>query len=107
MLATLALVLALAALVIAAGLFVLLMRARRARAELAQGQHDGALASDRRCDALQQQLDRLTLERHIDHLSVLVGLSERQGCLEAGAARRLERYVLDLNSEARRTAGAD
>ncbi len=101
MLAILSLGLSLAALVIAAGLFVLLSRARRGRAELARSQHDKALALDRRCDALQYQLDALSLSHRIDHLLDLVGLSERQGRLDGKVARRLEQVAYDLREEAR------
>lgn len=104
MLATLALTFSLAALAATAGLFVLLRRAGRARAELAERQHRAALALDRRCDAIQAQLDALTLSRRIDHLTDLVSISERQGRLPAAAARRLERYVLDLQDQAQRRA---
>ncbi len=101
MLATLSLGLSLVALAIAAGLFVLLRRARLARAELAKRQHDKALALDRRCDAIQRQLDALERRHRIDHLTDLVSVSERQGRLDAGVARRLERYVLELRDESR------
>ncbi len=103
MLEILALGLSVAALALAAGLFVLARRASRARAELAAAQHDAALALDRRCDALQHQLDALRRRQRISHLQELVGVSERQGRLGADVARRLERYVLELHDEARRT----
>ena len=106
MLEILTLGLSLAALVAAAGLLVLARRASRARAELANRQHDAALALDRRCDAIQAQLETLTRRHRIDHLAELVSVSERQGRLPAAAARRLERYVLDLHDEARRLAEA-
>ncbi len=106
MLATLSLALSLVTLALAAGLLVLLRRARQARGELAQSLHDKALALDRRCDVLQRQLDALTLHQGFDRLQRLVSVSERQGRLDAGAARRLERYVLDLHDEARHAAEA-
>ncbi len=105
MLEILSLGLSLAALALAAGLFVLSRRASRARAELASGQHDAAQALDRRCDLLQHQLDALKRRQRISHLSELVAVSERQGRLTAVAARRLERYVLELRDEARAAAG--
>ncbi len=105
MLEILSLGLSLGALALAAGLFVLLRRARRARAELAVSQHDAALALDRRCDALQHQLDDLARRQRISHLTELVRVSEAQGRLTAGTARRLERYVLELRDEARAEAG--
>ncbi len=98
--------LSIAALAAAAGLFVLLRRASRARAELARSQHDSTLALDRRCDRIQAQLDALTRRHRIDHLLGLVSVSERQGRLPAGVARRLERYVRKLHDEARRGAEA-
>ena len=100
MLQLLPLGLSLAALALAAALLVLLRRASRARAELARSQHDAALALDRRCDAMQRQLDALTRRQRIDHLQELVTVSEHQGRLDSGIARRLERYVLDLYDEA-------
>ncbi len=96
--------LSLAALAIVAGSLILLRRAGRERAELAQRLHDTALALDRRCDALQHQLDALALRQRIDHLQDLLGVSERLGRLDGDAARRLERYVLDLRDEQRTAA---
>ena len=106
MLETLALGLSLAALAAAGGLIVLSRRASRARAEQAAAQHDSALALDRRCDALQRQLDALRRRQRIGHLQELVSTSERHGRLPAAAARRLERYVLELHDEARRSGEA-
>ena len=97
--------LSLAALAIAAALLVLLRRASRARAELASSQHDTAMALDRRCDALQQQLDAVTRRQRIGHLQELVSVSEHLGRLDSSIARRLERYVLDLHDEARLDTG--
>ncbi len=91
---------------IAAGSLILARRAGRARAEMAQRQHDVALALDRRCDALQRQLDALSLRQRIDHLQDLLGISEQLGRLDGDAARRLERYVLDLRDEQRIAAEA-
>ena len=102
MLEILSFMLSLAALAAAGSLLVLARRARRARLELAQRQHDAALALDRRCDALQRQLDSLARRQRISHLHELVAVSERQGRLGDEVARRLERYVLDLGDEARR-----
>ena len=107
MLATLSFALSLIALAAAAGLFVLARRAGTGRRQLAREQHDAALALDRRCDALQRQLDGLRRRQGIDHLRQLVAVSERQGRLDAGVARRLERYVLELDAEARDAAGAE
>ncbi len=104
MLATLSLALSLVTLAVAAGLAVFLRRARRARGELAQSLHDKAIALDRRCDALQRQLDRLVMGQRIDHLLDLVRVSERMERLDAAAARRLERFALDLRQEARQAA---
>ncbi len=101
MLATLSLALSLVTLAIAAGLAILLRRAHRARGELAQRLHDKAIALDRRCDALQRQLDNLAMGQRIDHLLDLVRASER---LDATAARRLERFALELREEARQAA---
>ncbi len=106
MLATLSLALSLVTLAIAAGLAVLLHRARRARGELAQRLHDHALALDRRCDVLQSQLDQVALHHRVDHLLDLVSVSERHGCIATAAARRLERVALDLREEARQAAEA-
>lgn len=107
MLAYLSLVLSLLTLALAAGLLVLLRRASRARRELAESQHDRALALDERCDGLREQLQTLTLRHRADHLLDLVHLCERQGRLDGERARRLERYAYDLREEARRSAGAD
>ncbi len=106
MLATLSLALSLVTLALAAGLFVLLRRASQARGELAQRLHDKALGLDRRCDVLQRQLDAVTRRQGIGRLQELVGVCERQGRLDAAVARRLERYVLDLEDEARQGAEA-
>ncbi len=106
MLATLSLALSLMTLALAAGLFILLRRARQARAELARSQHDKALALDRRCDFIQRQIDAMTRRQGIDHLQELVAVCERHGRLDAGVARRLERYVLVLHDEARCLAEA-
>lgn len=106
MLEIFALGLSLAAVAAAGGLFVLSRRASRARAELATAQHDAALALDRRCDAVQHQLDTLRRRQRIGHLQELVSVSERQGRLPTAVARRLERYVLELHDEARRHAEA-
>ncbi len=103
MLAIASLVLSLVTLVIAAGLLILLRRGRRARAELAKSQHDKALALDRRCDALQHQLDALTRRQRVDHLLDLVSLSERRGRLDADRARHLELYAIELRDQARQT----
>ncbi len=102
MLEIFSLVLSLAALAAAGALLVLARRAGRARQELAQRQHDAALALDRRCDALQHQLDGLARHQRIAHLRELVSVSERQGRLSGEVARRLERYLLDLDDDARR-----
>ncbi len=101
----LALGLSLAAVAVAAGLLILSRRASRARTELAANQHAMGLALDRRCDTLQLQLDDLQRRQRIGHLLELVSVSERQGRLGAGVARRLERYVLELQDEARLEAG--
>ncbi len=100
MFAIVSLVLSLVTLAIVAGLLTLLIRARRARAELARSQHDTALALDRRCDALQHQLDALSRRHRIDHLLDLVSVSEKQGRLDGNSARRLECFALDLREEA-------
>ncbi len=102
MIATLALALSIAALAAAGALLVLARRASRGRRELAQSLHDRALALDQRCDALQRQLDAVARRQRADHLLDLVGVAERQGRLDAGRARRLERYALALRDEARR-----
>ena len=104
--ALLSFVLSLITLAVAAGLLMLLYRARNARAELTKAQHDTALALDRRCDVLQHQLDDLALRQRIDQVLDLVTISESQGCLDHDATRRLERYVLDLRDEQQRTAEA-
>ncbi len=101
-----AFLLSLLSLAMALGLLLLTRRASRARRELAASIHDHALALDQRCDALQHQLDALTLRQRIDHLVDLVGLSERQGRLDGERARRLERYAHELREEARQRAEA-
>ena len=106
MIAPLALLLSLAALAISAGLLILARRASRARRELAERLHDQALALDQRCDVLQRQLDAQAMQQSIDHLWRLVGSCERSGQLEGDAARRLERYTLELGEEARLAAEA-
>ncbi len=105
MLEILSLGLSFGAVAVVAGLYALSRRASRARAELAANQHAMGLALDRRCDALQLQLDDLRRRQRISHLLELVSVSERQGRLGAGVARRLERYVLELRDEARLEAG--
>jgi len=96
LLATLAL---LAVVALSAAVLFLHRRASRARGELARAIHDWALAHDRRCDALQAQLDRLALGQRIDHLFDLVSSGEAAGRLDREAAGRLRRYVVELRAE--------
>lgn len=81
-------------------------RASQAHAELAQALHDKAMALDQRCDVLQRQLDAHDLWQRIDHLSHLVSACERQGQLDAEAARRLSGTTFELREEALRAADA-
>ncbi len=101
MIASLALLLSLAALAASAVLLILARRAGRARHQLTQRLHDKAFALDQRCDLLQRQLDAQEMRQRIDHLGQLVGACERRGQLDGEAARRLERYALELHEETR------
>ncbi|MEM7352098.1 MAG: hypothetical protein AAF657_14960 [Acidobacteriota bacterium] len=103
MTATFALLISLAALAISTGLYKLSRRASRARRELSENLHDRSLALDIRCDELQHQLDTVTVRQRIHHLAYLVNLAERQGRLETGVARRLERDISQLSDEARQS----
>ncbi|HEX9734897.1 MAG TPA: hypothetical protein VGG06_23230 [Thermoanaerobaculia bacterium] len=94
---TLTLALALLALAATTGTF--LRRASRARREISARLHDHALALDRRCDALQEQIRRLDELRRVDHLFVLVALNEADGRLPPEAARALRHYALELRAE--------
>lgn len=97
-------------------LLYLARRARRMRQALQEAIHDRALASDRRCDALQQaldaqradlealraRLDTLALIGRIDHLLTLVETAERHTLLAPPLAATLHVYALGLRAEARR-----
>ena len=74
-------------------------RARDGRRELARRLHDGQLALDRRCDALQAQLDAIVHRQRVDHMLHLVGHGEADGVLAPAVARRLRRYIFDLRRE--------
>lgn len=80
-----------------------ILRARRARRELAEESHDRALALDRRCDSLQKQIDKLTAERNradaavlIDYLTALVTRARRKNIVSTAAADRLDDVVLSM-----------
>ena len=88
------LVLLLAAL--AGGTWVLL---RRARHQLAVDLHDKALALDRRCDAVQDQIRALGEAQRIAHLFDLVTWGEAEGRFDSEVARGLRRYALQLRGE--------
>ena len=75
-------------------------RGRQARQQLAQSLHDHALALDQRCDTLGQRLDRLEMQRRIDHLALLVDHGERTGRLAPEVAERLRGRALEWRAEA-------
>jgi hypothetical protein len=94
-----AILLAFALLALAGVTFTYLKRASRARRELSQRLHDSALALDRRCDVLQDQV--LTVDRRlsIDHLARLVDWGRSEGRYSDRTAQALRRYVRDLRAE--------
>lgn len=96
-LATLAIAVAAAGLGGAAIFF--LRRASRGRRELAARLHDAALALDRRCDALQEQIRTLDRRQRVDHVCDLVARGETEGRLAPEVARRLTRYASELRAE--------
>lgn len=78
---------------------VYLRRASRARRELSQRLHDAALALDRRCDVLQDQILALDRRQRIDHLESLVDRGEAEGRLPARVTPDLRRCLADLRAE--------
>jgi hypothetical protein len=88
------------ALLFALALFQVHRRGRRARQQLAQSIHDHALALDQRCDTLGERLERLEMQRRIDHLALLVDHGERTGRLAPEIAERLRGRALEWRAEA-------
>ncbi len=77
-------------------LFTAVQRGRRAQREFAEEVHARALAYDQRCDALQSQIDRLTLDRSVSHVAALATRARQTGVLSIAAADRLDDAVFDL-----------
>ncbi len=84
---------------LAGGTWLFWRRARRARHELAVDLHDKALALDRRCDVLQDQIAAVQEAQRIAHLFDLVAWGEAEGRFDAELAHRLRRYALQLRGE--------
>ena len=82
-----------------AGLWIVHRRASRARQTLSQELHDRALALDRRCDHLQEQLEKLARRQRVDHLMDLIDFGDREGRLAPEAARELRRFAHRLREE--------
>ncbi len=93
------LLLAILLLAVAGGMWIFLRRARRGRRQLAIDLHDKALALDRRCDVLRDQIETLDEGQRIAHLFDLVAWGEAEGRFDSEVARSLRRYALQLRGE--------